>query len=256
MRVTQKVKVPILTYHSIDESGSVISTAPEVFRRQMRYLSENGYQAVTLNEFIGSLSENKTPFLKTVVLTFDDGFQNFFSEAFPVLEGFGFRATVFLVTDFCGKNNDWAGNPPELPPSKLLSWDEIRQLHKYGIEFGGHSRTHPDLTKISNSRLAGEVRESKAMIEDHLGGEVATFAYPFGKFNLPVKQAVADSYKAGVSTNLGKVRAGSDLFSLERVDTYYLSNPKIFSRLSSQTFDGYMFFRQRLRDLKALAGRN
>ncbi len=256
MRVTQKLKVPILTYHSIDQSGSVISTAPEVFRRQMRSLSENGYQAVTLNEFISSLSEDKTPFLKTVVLTFDDGFQNFFSEAFPVLEKYGFRATVFLVTDFCGKNNDWAGNPPELPPSKVLSWDEIRELHKYGIEFGGHSRTHPDLTKISNSRVESEIVESKAMIEDSLGSEVTTFAYPFGKFNSPVKKTVADSYKAAVSTNLGKVRAGSDFFSLERVDTYYLSNPKIFNRLSSQTFDGYMFFRQIMRDFKALVKRN
>jgi len=256
MRVTQKVKVPILTYHSIDKSGSVISTAPEVFRRQMQYLSENGYKAVTLNEFISSLSEDKTPFLKTVVLTFDDGFQNFFSEAFPVLEEYGFRATVFLVTEFCGKNNDWAGNPPELPSSKVLSWEEIRQLHGLGIEFGGHSRTHPDLTKVSDSRVESEIVESKAVIENALGGEVTTFAYPFGKFNPDVKQTVEKSYKAAVSTNLGKVRAGSDLFSLERVDTYYLSNPKIFNRLSSQTFDGYLSFRQIMRDFKALVTRN
>lgn len=256
MRVTQKVKVPILTYHSIDKSGSVISTAPEVFRRQMQYLSENGYKAVTLNEFISSLSEDKTPFLKTVVLTFDDGFQNFFSEAFPVLEKYGFRATVFLVTEFCGKNNDWAGNPPELPSSKVLSWEEIRQLHGLGIEFGGHSRTHPDLTKVSDSRVESEIVESKAVIENALGGEVTTFAYPFGKFNPDVKQTVEKSYKAAVSTNLGKVRAGSDLFSLERVDTYYLSNPKIFNRLSSQTFDGYLSFRQIMRDFKALVTRN
>lgn len=256
MLVTQKVKIPILTYHSIDKSGSVISTAPEVFRRQMQYLSENGYKAVTLNEFISSLSEDKTPFLKTVVLTFDDGFQNFFSEAFPVLEKYGFRATVFLVTEFCGKNNDWAGNPPDLPSSKVLSWEEIRQLHRLGIEFGGHSRTHPDLTKVSDSRVESEIVESKAVIENALGSEVTTFAYPFGKFNPTVKQKVEKSYKAAVSTNLGKVRAGSDFFSLERVDTYYLSNPKIFNRLSSHSFDGYLSFRQIMRDFKALVTRN
>jgi len=256
MKVTRAGRFPILTYHSIDNSGSVISTAPEVFRRQMQYLSENGYKAVTLNEFISSLSEDKTPFLKTVVLTFDDGFQNFFTEAFPVLEKYGFKATVFLVTDFCGKNNDWAGNPPELPPSRLLSWEEIKELHNYGIEFGGHTRTHLDLTKILDPRLESEVVESKAIIEERIGSEVTTFAYPFGKFNQKVRQAVEKSYKAACSTSLGKVRAGSDFFSLERVDTYYLSNPKIFNRLSSPSFDGYMLFRHLMREVKGFVTRN
>ncbi len=256
MQVTQKVKVPILTYHSIDECGSVISTAPEVFRRQMQFLSENGYKVITLNELIDSLCEHHTPLLKTVALTFDDGFQNFLTEAFPVLEKYGFRATVFLVTDYCGKNNDWAGNPPELPPSKVLSWNEIKELHNNGIEFGGHTRTHPDLTKISDSRVESEIVESKAMIEDSLGSAVTTFAYPFGKFNSTVKRSVERSYKAACSTNLGKVRSGSDFYSLERVDTFYLSNPKIFNRLASRSFDGYMFFGQVMRDFKAFATRN
>lgn len=251
-----KARVPILTYHSIDESGSVISTAPEVFRRQMQSLSENGYKAVTLNEFIDTVSQDTTPFRKTVVLTFDDGFQNFFSHAFPILDEFGFKATVFLVTDFCGKNNNWPGNPTEFPPSRLLSWQEIKELHNYGIEFGDHTRTHPDLTKIPKSRLGCEILESKAMIEDFLGSEVTTFAYPFGKLNAQVKQLVQQSYKAACSTNLGKIAADSDLFCLERIDAYYLSNPKIFERLSSQAFDGYMFFRQIMRDLKSLVTNN
>jgi len=255
MRVNSQVKVPILTYHSIDESGSVISTAPAVFRRQMKYLHENGYRAIALKEFLSSLSENKTPYLKTVVLTFDDGFQNFLTEAFPVLEEYEFRATVFLVTDFCGKRNDWAGNPPELPPSRVLSWSEIKQLDKSGIEFGGHTRTHPDLTKVSAARVESEIVESKKTIEDALGCEAATFAYPFGRFNEAVKASVEKNFRAAVSTNLGKVRRGSDLFSLERVDTYYLSNPKIFSRLSTASFDGYLFARQILRDFKAFAAR-
>ena len=256
MKITQKVNVPILTYHSLDESGSVISTAPEVFRQQMKFLSENGYQVIRLNELINSLSEHRTPFLKTVALTFDDGFQNFFTEAFPILQEFGFKATVFLVTDFCGKNNDWAGNPSDFSPSKLLSWSEIKELHDYGIEFGNHTRTHPDLTKISDSQLKSEIIESKAKIEDSLGSEVTTFAYPFGKFNSFVKQAVEKNHKAACSTNLGKIQSGSDYFSLERVDTYYLSNPQIFNRLSSQSFDGYMFFRQIMRDVKAFVTNN
>lgn len=256
MKIQQSGRFPILTYHSIDKSGSVISTAPETFRWQMKFLSENGYKVVTLNNLINSLSGTKTPLLKTIALTFDDGFQNFFTEAFPILDEFGFKATVFLVTDFCGKNNDWAGNPTDFPSSKLLSWKEIKELHNYGIEFGNHTRTHPDLTKISVTQAESEILESKGKIEDSLGQEVTTFAYPFGKFNSSVKELVEKKHKAACSTNLGKIRSGSDYFSLERVDTYYLSNPQVFNRLSSRSFDGYMFFRQIMRDFKAFVSRN
>lgn len=252
MQITQKVNLPILTYHSLDESGSVISTSPSLFRQQMRYLSENGYKVVALNSLISSLQENNSPSPKTVALTFDDGFQNFFTEAFPILDEFGFKATVFLVTDFCGKNNNWSGNPQNFPPSKLLSWNEIKELHNQGIEFGNHTRTHPDLTKVSDEQAENEITESKTKIEDMLGSEVTTFAYPFGKFNSAIKQIVEKEHRAACSTNLGKIQAGSDYFTLERVDTYYLSNPKVFNCLSSKSFDGYMAFRHLLRNFKAL----
>ncbi len=249
-------KVPILTYHSIDESGSIISTAPEVFRRQMRHLSENDYQVVSLDALVKSVIENKTPSPKTVALTFDDGFQNFYTTAFPVLEEYGFQATVFLVTDFCGKNNDWAGNPPNLPPSRLLSWQEIKELRDYGIEFGSHTRTHPDLTRISVAEATCETVESKAAIENALGTKVTTFAYPFGKFNMSVRAIAEKTFEAACSTNLGKMQGTSDYFSLERIDTYYLSNPKIFASLSSKTFDRYLRFRQSLRGFKSLVSQN
>lgn len=249
-------KVPILTYHSIDESGSIISTAPEVFRRQMKHLSEADYRVVPLNALVKAVSENKMLSPKTVALTFDDGFQNFYTTAFPVLEQYGFQATVFLVTDFCGKNNDWAGNPPDFPPSRLLAWQEIKELRDYGIEFGSHTRTHPDLTKISNSEATRETVESKAAIENALGTKVTTFAYPFGKFNIAVRACAEKNFAAACSTNLGKMQGTSDFFSLERIDTYYLSNPKIFAALSSKTFDRYLQFRQSLRDFKSLVSRN
>lgn len=256
MQITQKISIPVLTYHSIDESGSVISTAPETFRWQMKFLFENDYRAVSLKELIDDLHAHKTPLSKTVALTFDDGFRNFFEEAFPVLENYDFRATVFLVTDFCGKYNDWEGNPPELSRSKLLGWKEIKELSEYGIEFGSHTRTHKDLTKCLPEKVEAEIIESKSEIENKLGKSVTTFAYPFGDFNGAVKQIAAENFKAACSTNLGKVQAGSDFFALERLDTYYLSNPKIFKKLSATSFDRYMQVRQILRDFKSLIHRN
>ncbi len=256
VHVTQKISVPVLTYHSIDESGSVISTAPEIFRRQMRFLSENKYRAVSLGELVDDLLARKTPSSKTVALTFDDGFRNFFDAAFPVLEEYDFRATVFLVTDFCGKFNDWAGNPKELPRSKLLDWNEIKNLSEYCIEFGSHTRTHRNLTKCLPEAIETEITESKKKIEDKTGKKVSTFAYPFGSFNREVKAAAAENFRAACSTNLGKVRLGSDFFALERLDTYYLSNPKILEKLSTRSFDRYMHLRQILRDFKSLITSN
>jgi len=256
MQNAKAIKIPILTYHSIDESGSVISTKLEVFRRQMEFLNENGYNVVSLGNFLEFSNEENSLPPETVVLTFDDGFQNFYTSAFPVLEKCGFKATVFLVTDYCGKHNDWAGNPAALPPSKILSWNEIKELNDYGIEFGAHTRTHPDLTRIRDAQIESEIAESKSAIENALGSEVKTFAYPFGKFNRSAKQIAEKMFKAACSPNLGKVNRSSDFFSLERVDAYYLSNPKIFNSLSSKTFDRYLRFRQSLRDFKSLISQN
>ena len=256
MQNAEATKIPILTYHSIDESGSVISTTPKVFQRQMEFLSKTDYNVVSLKNFINSLFDGKSLPPKTIVLTFDDGFQNFYTTAFPVLEKYGFEATVFIVTDYCGKHNNWVGNPSEFPPSKILSWREIKELSDSGIEFGAHTRTHPDLTRISGVQIESEITESKSAIENALGSEVTTFAYPFGKFNSSAKRVAEKMFKAACSTNLGKVNCSSDFFSLERVDAYYLSNPKIFNSLSSKTFDRYLWFRQSLRDFKSLISRN
>jgi peptidoglycan/xylan/chitin deacetylase (PgdA/CDA1 family) len=229
----------------------VISTAPETFRRQMEHLFQNDYKTVSLKQLADDLTDKKTPPPKTVVLTFDDGFRNFLTEAFPVLEKYNFTATVFLVTDFCGKYNDWEGNPPALPRSKLLDWSEIKELSDYGIEFGSHTETHPDLTKISAEKIRAEITDSKSVIEDRLSEKVETFAYPYGRFNSESKRITAQNYGAACSTNLGKVGFDSDLLALERLDTYYLSNPKIFKRLTARSFDRYMTFRQTMRAVKS-----
>lgn len=250
------VNVPILTYHSIDETGSVISTALETFRRQMKHLSDANWNVVSLNDLVTSLVE-KTPVLpKTIVLTFDDGFQNFYTSAFPVLAQYGFNATVFLVTDHCDRYNDWPGNPRDFPRSKLLSWKEIKELNKLKIEFGSHTRTHTDLRKIGPEQITRELVESKLAIEDALGCEVKTFAYPFGSYDELARKAVAKTFGSACSTKLGKVHDRSDRFSLERVDAYYLRNQKILNSLSSKSGDRYLKIRRMMRDFKSLLSHN
>ncbi len=256
LQISQTDKVPVLTYHSIDASGSIVSVAPEVFRRQMSFLSESGYNTVSMSDLVNSLVEKKPISPKTIALTFDDGFHNFYTTAFPILEQCGFKATVFLVTDFCGKTNDWADNPPQLPPSNLLSWREIKELNSCGIEFGAHTRTHPDLTRISAVAATREIVESKAVIEDSLGTTATSFAYPYGRFNRSIRQIAEKTYRSASSTNLGKAARTSDFFALERIDAYYLSNQKTLVSLGTKNFDRYLRFRQTLRDVKSLISRN
>lgn len=256
MKNADAVRVPILTYHSIDDSGSVISIAPIVFRRQMKWLSENNFRVISLSELADCLNQSDVFGQKTVALTFDDGFQNFYNEAFPILAEYDFTATVFIVTDFCGKNNEWEINSPKIPRARLLSWSEIKELSAAKIEFGAHTRTHPDLTGISAADAAREIRASKCDIENALGCAATTFAYPYGKFNLTVKQIVETTFESAYSTNLGKVQKNSDFFLLERIDAYYLTNQRIFNFLAAQNFDQYLRLRQSLRDFKSFITRN
>ena len=142
-----KAKVPVLTYHSIDDSGSIISTPPRIFRQQMRTIKDLGLKALSLKQLSHSLRAQKPIEPNSVVLTFDDGFANFYTEAFPTLQENGLTATVFLVAGHCGGYNDWTGNPPKLPRSKVLSWEQIREISDAGIDFGSHTLSHPDLCR-------------------------------------------------------------------------------------------------------------
>ena len=237
-------KFYILTYHSIDESGSVISVAPAMFRRQMEHLYNAGFRTVTLRQAQLALSGGESIGERTIVLTFDDGFHNFYTDAFPILSEFGFRATVFLVTDRCGKENDWSDHGVAIPKAPLMSWNEIRELHSAGVEFGSHTETHCDLTTVTPEQVEAELVRSKGKISDHLGCETTSFAYPYGSFDRKIQRSVSANYQAACSTNLGSVSAGSDPSALRRIDAHYLKNRTALERLGSKSFDGYIGVRQ------------
>ncbi|HEX6280085.1 MAG TPA: polysaccharide deacetylase family protein [Pyrinomonadaceae bacterium] len=260
MRVATKsedptARIPVITYHSIDNSGSVVSTAPEIFRQQMKKLSEAGYRTTTMAELTECVTSDRWPSEKTVVLTFDDGFENFLTIAAPLLREFSFNATVYLVTDHCGGFNDWGGNPSELPRSRLLSWSQVKELADEGIEFGSHTATHPDLTALDADAAEAEISRSKIAIEDAIGREVTSFAYPYGRNNGAVQRSVGKLYTSACSTNLGKVTRRSDRYRLERIDAYYLSNPASLAKLETQRMDAYLTVRQALRTVKSVVAR-
>ena len=222
----------------------------------MKALRDRGYHTLTAGQLTEMVGEGCWPDAKTVVLTFDDGFENFLTHAFPVLQEHSFTATVYLVTSQCGRFNDWAGNPTELPRSRLLSWEQVNELSAHGIEFGSHTVSHPDLTRLDARAADVEICDSKAAIEDSVGKKVASFAYPFGRINATVKQSVRSNYSSACSTNLGKITHRSDFYSLERIDAYYLSDSRSLELIDTPWMDAYLGVRQALRRVKSAVARN
>lgn len=241
--------IPVLTYHSLDESHSVISTSVATFKKQMEYLWKECYQTLPLSEVASFIHQRKAFPEKGIVITFDDGYKNVYTDAFPILEQYGFNATIFLITEYCGKLNNWPGQSLSIKRSPLLSWPEIREMSNYGFEFGAHTLTHPDLDLIPIQQAEQEIIQSKVMIQDHLSTEVKVFAYPYGRYNSKIKDIVQQHFLAACTTELGKVKTGCDPYRLKRIDMYYLTSPKRFIALQNIALDWYLQMRQLFRDI-------
>jgi peptidoglycan/xylan/chitin deacetylase (PgdA/CDA1 family) len=220
--------VPILTYHSLDESGSVISISPDTFERHMTSLKERGYEALSLGQLLDAWDRGANLPDRAVVLTFDDAFGNFADHAAPVLIRLGFRCTLFVVTGHCGGCNDWASQPPSVPRLPLLSWNALRDLVGAGFEVGAHTVTHPHLPALPSELVEWEISTARETLEDRLGGGVSTFAYPYGSADAPTRAAVAVRYRGACGVRLGRARPSSDRFCLPRVDMYYYRQPWLF----------------------------
>jgi peptidoglycan/xylan/chitin deacetylase (PgdA/CDA1 family) len=241
--------IAILTYHALDNSGSVLSTPPRVFAEQMRILSHLDVKVVSLEEVRRALSNGESG-VRLVAITFDDGFQEFYSRAMPILQRHGFPATVFLVTDYCGRENSWPTQLPHIQRRPLLTWTEVKELSAAGVAFGSHTRTHPDLSRVTSQVAEDEVVSSKKTIEDVIGASVESFAYPYGAFNETVKRIARLHFSTACTTKLDFVGSGSDPLAMERLDTYYLRRPMLFRRLFSREINAYIGFRRSLRALR------
>jgi peptidoglycan/xylan/chitin deacetylase (PgdA/CDA1 family) len=241
--------VAILTYHSLDDSGSVLSTPPSVFAEQMRILCESDVSVVPLGT-IGDSLGSVIPPKPLVVITFDDGFRNVYERGLPILQRFGFAATVFVVTDYCGKTNDWPSQPHWVKRQPLLGWTEAREMSRAGIAFGSHTRTHSDLRTLPPHQIEEELVTSKRTIEDVLSRSVDIFAYPYGAYDERVRKISQSLFSLGCSTRLDFVRPESDPLILERLDMYYLCRPMVFRHLFSGGMNLYIRLRRAMQGLR------
>jgi peptidoglycan/xylan/chitin deacetylase (PgdA/CDA1 family) len=208
----------------------------------MAGIAEAGYRGIALREAVAHREANGTWPTRNVVLTFDDGFRNFYDEAMPVLEKHGFTATAFIVSDYIGRRNDWEVPPAGLGVRDLLTWQQVVELAENGIEIGSHTRTHPDLRRLSETETEREIAGSRMSIEDHVGQQVVSFAYPFGETNDISREYVKKEFQSACTTVLQRAN-GKALHSLPRIDTYYLRTQRMLQQLLDGELDWYLTLR-------------
>jgi peptidoglycan/xylan/chitin deacetylase (PgdA/CDA1 family) len=243
------LSLPILTFHDIDQRPSVISFPPQIFDRGIAKLHASGYRTLSLVE-IADLLRKHEPFpARSISITFDDGCSSVYEEAFPVLTRYGMSATVFLTVGKTSATN-LSGTLPSLEGRSMLSWPSIREMVKHGIVFGAHTLTHPDLTELSLDRVKQEIIVSKDIIENALGTSVSSFAYPYGCYNDLAREIVKQNFTCACSDKLDLITTASDLYALERVDSYYLRTYGLFDLTLTRMFPWYVKARAVPRSLR------
>ena len=232
----------IITYHSLDESGSAISIAPALFRAQLDALASSRAAVVPLADV------RHTP--GSVSLTFDDGYRNFLDTGLPLLHYYKMPATLFVVSGYCGHLNQWGSSlrdPPRLP---ILSWTEIREISQAGVVIGAHTVRHPNLTVMPPEQVARELRECRSSIEDRIGLRVDSFAYPYGATSAAVRALAKLEFRLACGTRPAFVEPGSDPFDLPRIDARYLRRLYWMSNLNTGLGRAYVAAQRWLRGFR------
>ncbi|MGH3321235.1 MAG: polysaccharide deacetylase family protein [Streptosporangiaceae bacterium] len=190
--------VPILMYHSVcREPGSVSpgfrpwTLHPARFAAHLTYLSQRGYRSLTVSELTATRRGGRAaPDGKAVVLTFDDAYGDFHTEALPLLRRYGFTATLYVPTAYVGATSGWMRAEGE-GDRALLTWSQLEEVAAAGVECGAHSHTHPELDRLPIPAIREEVTTSRRALRDRLGVPVCSFAYPYGEYDGRVRGAVA-----------------------------------------------------------------
>lgn len=250
------LRIPILMYHSVSDTAEHgvhpyyrISTTPTIFAEQMRFLKESDYTPVDLKD-LGHCPATGRSKKKCVAITFDDGYDDFHTMAFPILEEHRFPATVFLPTAFIGSSNE------RFPGKKHLNWEQVAELSNKGISFGSHTVTHPFLITLKNGELEYEVRKSKETIEDKLGQAIHTFSYPFKfpdenrRFKEKLKGLLQETgYTCGVTTRIGRTSETDDAYFMKRLPVNSSDDTSLFQAKLEGGYDWLYPFQRLLKTI-------
>ena len=213
------MKAFILTYHHVaappeDHPGKNLFVTPENFSEQMKFLKNKNFQVVSLDQIRDALLGNADTPPAPVAITFDDGFEDNYFNAFPILKKYGFTATVFMVSGSIGKKQENSGTNAD----DYLSPEQIREMSDYGICFGSHSQKHVRLATVPPEKARKQIRESAAEISAVTDKPVEWFCYPFGSFSPEIQEMVKEAGYKGASSVIRDNRVfPSQLYHLPRI---------------------------------------
>lgn len=240
----KKYEMPVIMYHRVikDESekgvhGTYVTV--EQFEEQMKYLKKKGYETVTFKDLLNNRYKQRfDKDKKWIMLTFDDGYKDNYENAFPILKKYQFKGIIYVLDGI--EYNKWDVDNPGNPEKRftLMNQDELLEMQNYGIEFGGHTSTHPRLAELSTEQVKSEIINSKSNIEKIIGKELLSFAYPYGSLNEEVKRIPQEAgYKFAVATDSGSIVFSDDLFEIRRIGIFPTNNLFNFKRKVSGKYN-------------------
>jgi len=224
--------VPILMYHSVGLKSHLgtLNVSPASFRRQMEFIARHNYRVIPFEQLKDAILNDKPPPPNSVVITFDDGYENNYTYAFPILKKYDFPAIIFLVSNAIGKEG-------------FLSWEEIREMLGNNISVGSHTANHVYLPQCSPEEIRNELLESKKTIEANTGREVKFLCYPIGGYTKEVIDIARElGYKGACTTNRGK---GDNVYALRRIKmTDNSDNPFVLQVKLSGFYDVFRRYKE------------
>jgi len=237
--------VDILMYHSIAEAPGPTSIAPSVFEAQMTALAASGLKVLRMDDVPNHLANGLD---RAVAITFDDGFRDFAEVAWPVLRHLSLPAMVYLPTDCIDGTERWKG--AHQPPRPLLSWNEVRRLASEGVDFGNHTATHPDLSRLDVKEVAAETERADVRMKAETGLRPVHFAPPYGRASLVARDVIARHHRTSVGARLATAHSSSDPYDLPRIEMFYYTNLRRWRAHLEGRGIPYLCFRRALRQIR------
>tara|TARA_B100000787_G_scaffold163300_1_gene144832 strand:+ start:4729 stop:5451 length:723 start_codon:yes stop_codon:yes gene_type:complete len=225
------INIPILMYHSIESMPKStvmrsLHVPPRRFKFQMWILKILGYKGLSLKDLQPYIDGNKQG--KVVGITFDDGYQNNLINAAPILVKYKFSATCYIVSENIGSSNIWDLNQ-NITQRPLMTENEIKKWLNLGMDIGAHSKTHADLTCISEVKAQKEILDCKVDLERRFKIVISDFCYPFGRFNESVRSiAKSSGYLSATTMVRGRVNSKSNKYKLPRIPINHHTLPHLF----------------------------